>query len=196
MRGLKEGGGGDGEGGGGGGGTLALGRVGNGGTCMGWIDRGCLNECAGSITFNVVHLGPSFTPRGRKSQVLNFNHPIMNATADTVDSVHKIDAEAFLRKLTGTIPQTSIGWFRAGVGFFRKRYHSPAVQCLEKAVALDPMNYEAWQVLARAYVLQNRRKDAITALKKSVKLNNAADWQMLVELTNLEEEQQSKKEDD
>ena len=21
---------------------------GNGGTCMGWIDRGCLNECAGS----------------------------------------------------------------------------------------------------------------------------------------------------
>ena len=45
MRGLKEGGGGDGEGGGGGGGTLALGRVGNGGTCMGWIDRGCLNEC-------------------------------------------------------------------------------------------------------------------------------------------------------
>jgi len=33
-------------------------------------------------------------------------------------------------------------------------------------------------------------------LKKSVKLNNAADWQMLVELTNLEEEQQSKKEDD
>ena len=120
----------------------------------------------------------------------------MSATADTVDSVHKIDAEAFLRKLTGTIPQTSIGWFRAGVGFFRKRYHSPACTCLEKAVALDPMNYEAWQVLARAYVLQNRRKDAIAALKKSVKLNNAADWQMLVELTNLEEEQHSKKEDD
>ena len=52
------------------------------------------------------------------------------------------------------------------------------------------------QVLARAYVLQNRRKDAIAALKNSVKLNNAADWQMLVELTNLEEEQHSKKEDD
>ena len=120
----------------------------------------------------------------------------MSATADTANSVHKIDAEAFLRKLTGTIPQTSIGWFRAGVGFFRKRYHSPAVTCLEKATAMDPMNYEAWQVLARAYVLQNRRKDAIAALKNSVKLNNAADWQMLVELTNLEEEQHSKKEDD
>ena len=145
-------------------------------------------------SINVVHL----SRRGGgslRSSILTGSIS-MSATADTVDSVHKIDAEAFLRKLTGTIPQTSIGWFRAGVGFFRKRYHSPAVTCLEKAVALDPMNYEAWQVLARAYVLQNRRKDAIAALKKSVKLNNAADWQMLVELTNLEEEQHSKKEDD
>jgi len=40
-------------------------------------------------------------------------------------------------------------------------------------------------------VLQNRRKDAIEALKKSVKLNNAADWQMLIELTSLEEKQSS-----
>ena len=113
-----------------------------------------------------------------------------------MDNMQVIDAEVWLRKLTGTVPQTSTGWFRAGVGFYRKRFHNPAVTCLEKAVAMDEINYEAWQVLARAYVLQNRRKDAIEALKKSVKLNNAADWQMLVELTNLEDKQNSKQEDD
>jgi len=39
---------------------------GNGGTCMGWIDRGCLNECAGSVIQRV----PSFFDRfgGRKSK--------------------------------------------------------------------------------------------------------------------------------
>ena len=98
-----------------------------------------------------------------------------------------LDAEAFLQKITGTVPQTSTGWFRAGVGFYRKKLHPPAVQCLERAVELDPINYEAWQILARAYVQQNRRKDAIAALKQSVRLNNSSDWQLLVELTNLEE---------
>lgn len=98
-----------------------------------------------------------------------------------------LDATAFLQKLTGTTPQTSVGWFRAGVGFYRKKLNHPAVQCLERAVELDPINYEAWQVLARAYVLLNRRKDAIDALKRSVRLNNSSDWQLLVELTNLEE---------
>jgi predicted Zn-dependent protease len=112
---------------------------------------------------------------------------------DSSIAINEVDAEAWLRKLTGTTPQTSVGWFRAGVGFYRKKYHNPAVTCLEKAVNMDPINYEAWQVLARAYILQNRRKDAIEALKKSVKLNNAADWQMLVELTNLEDEQNSSK---
>ena len=38
---------------------------GNGGTCMGWIDRGCLNECAGSINRSIKR-GPSFNFRGQK----------------------------------------------------------------------------------------------------------------------------------
>ena len=97
-----------------------------------------------------------------------------------------VNAEAFLKHLTGTVPSTSVGWFRAGVGFYRKRWQAPAVQCLERAVTIDPMNFNAWQILARAYILQNRRTDAIDALKRSVRLNNTADWQLLVELTNLE----------
>ena len=135
------------------------------------------------ITFE-LEWGGTKNPLNPQSILLFKNYRCM-------DSLAVIDAEAWLRKLTGTLPTTSVGWFRAGVGFYRKRYHNPAVTCLEKAVALDPINYEAWQVLARAYVLQNRRKDAIEALKKSVKLNNAADWQMLVELTNLEDKQSS-----
>ncbi len=37
-------------------------------------------------------------------------------------------------------------------------------------------------------MLQNRRADAIASLQKSVRLNNNSDWQLLVELTNLEEQ--------
>ena len=151
-----------------------------------------------------------------------------------------VDAPTWLRQLTGTTPQTSTGWFRAGVGtcervipplthlsqtllsqtlvpdpytsarcipqhahtphtnfagFYRKRYHNPAVQCLEKAVELDPLNFNAHQVLARAYVLQNRRADAIASLQKSVRLNNNSDWQLLIELTNLEEQAAASKDD-
>ena len=50
------------------------------------------------------------------------------------------------------------------------------------------IHFNAHQVLARAYVLQNRRADAIASLQKSVRLNNNSDWQLLVELTNLEEQ--------
>ena len=50
-------------------------------------------------------------------------------------------------------------------------------------VALDPLNYNAFQIMARACIAVNRREDAIRALKESVKLDNPSDWQLLVELT-------------
>ena len=47
--------------------------------------------------------------------------------------------------------------------------------------------------MARACIAVNRRIEAIEALKQSVNLDNPADWQLLVELTNeLEEEEQER----
>lgn len=43
--------------------------------------------------------------------------------------------------------------------------------------------YNAYQIMARACICVNRREDAIDALKKSVKLDNPSDWQLLIELT-------------
>ena len=81
-----------------------------------------------------------------------------------------LDAEAFLQKLTGTVPQTSTGWFRAGVGFYRKKLNPPAIQCLERAVELDEINYEAWQILAGSalcwQILTSARASAASRLER------------------------------
>ena len=45
------------------------------------------------------------------------------------------------------------------------------------------VQYNAYQIMARACICVNRREDAIDALKKSVKLDNPSDWQLLIELT-------------
>ena len=86
------------------------------------------------------------------------------------------------------LPRNSLGWFRAGVGFYNKKKYTFSIECFEKAVDLDPLNYNAYQIMARACIVVNRRDDAIAALKKSVKLDNPSDWQLLVELTNLKQE--------
>eukprot|EP01136_Pigoraptor_vietnamica_P021385 Opistho-1_new@71457 len=91
--------------------------------------------------------------------------------------------EAWLTAKVGTVPRNSLGWFRAGVGFYNKKEYVRAIECFEKAIHLDPMNYNAYQIMARACIAVNRREDAIEALKQSVKLDNPSDWQLLVELT-------------
>ncbi len=53
-------------------------------------------------------------------------------------------------------PKTSVGWFRAGVGFYNKRRFEFAVECLQQAVQLDPLNYNAFQIMARACIALNR----------------------------------------
>jgi hypothetical protein len=58
------------------------------------------------------------------------------------------------------------------------------LECFEVAVELDPLNYNAYQIMARACIAINRKDDAVEALKKSVKLDNPSDWQLLVELTS------------
>jgi tetratricopeptide (TPR) repeat protein len=65
-------------------------------------------------------------------------------------------AEAWLKARIGNVPSTSTGWFRAGVGFYNKREYAFAIQCFEKAIALDPQNYNAYQVMSRACIAVNR----------------------------------------
>lgn len=92
-------------------------------------------------------------------------------------------ADAWLQGRIGETPQTSLGWFRAGVGFYNKREFQFSIECFQRSVQIDPLNYNAFQIMARACIAVNRRDDAIEALKQSVKLDNPSDWQLLVELT-------------
>ena len=93
-------------------------------------------------------------------------------------------AARWLQQRVGMTPKSSIGWFRAGVGFYNKRKFEVAVECLREAVRMDPINYNAYQIMARACIALNRRDEAVAALKESVKLDNPSDWQLLIELTS------------
>ena len=93
-------------------------------------------------------------------------------------------AEAWLMAKIGDVPLTSLGWFRAGVGFYNKDEFNFSIECFDKSIEIDPLNYNAYQIMARACIKVNRRDDAIRALKQSVKLDNPSDWQMLIELTS------------
>eukprot|EP00942_MAST-04A_sp_MAST-4A-sp1_P010724 g10724.t1 len=97
------------------------------------------------------------------------------------DSVQIV--RAWLRqKSKGLLPQSSVGWFRCGVGFYNKKlYYGPAIICLRIALELDPNNFNAQQVLGRAYLRVNKRNEALESLKRSVELHSSSDWQLLVE---------------
>jgi tetratricopeptide (TPR) repeat protein len=96
-------------------------------------------------------------------------------------------AQDWLIGRIGETPNSSLGWFRAGVGFYNKKEFAFAIDCFQKSIRLDPLNYNAYQILARACIAVNRRDDAIEALKESVKLDNPSDWQLLIELTSQEQ---------
>ncbi|KAI8835385.1 hypothetical protein HDU81_006173 [Chytriomyces hyalinus] len=93
-------------------------------------------------------------------------------------------SEEWLLLRIGVVPRNSLGWFRCGVGFYNKKEYTKSIECFEKSVELDPMNYNAFQIMARACIAVNRKDDAIAALKQSVMLDNPSDWQLLVELTS------------
>ncbi|KAI9205441.1 uncharacterized protein BJ171DRAFT_567600 [Polychytrium aggregatum] len=96
-------------------------------------------------------------------------------------------SEEWLLLRVGATPRNSLGWFRCGVGFYNKKEYTKSIECLEKSIQLDPLNYNAFQIMARACIAVNRKDDAIAALKQSVVLDNPSDWQLLVELTSNKE---------
>ncbi|SPQ94366.1 Tetratricopeptide repeat [Plasmodiophora brassicae] len=111
--------------------------------------------------------------------------PRPDAKADALQAAGSVKtAERWLIDRIGQAPNTALGWFRAGVGFYNKHQFEYAIDCFQKSVALDPLNYNAFQIMARACIAVNRREDAIEALRQSVKLDNPSDWQLLVELTS------------
>jgi len=65
-------------------------------------------------------------------------------------------AESWLLGRVGETPHTSLGWFRAGVGFYNKREFHFAIECFKRSVQLDPLNYNAFQIMARACIAVNR----------------------------------------
>ncbi|KNE58774.1 hypothetical protein AMAG_04326 [Allomyces macrogynus ATCC 38327] len=103
----------------------------------------------------------------------------MGETTATTQST--VDEWLLLR--VGALPRNSLGWFRAGVGFYNKKEYARSIECFQKSVELDPQNYNAFQIMARACIAVNRKEEAIAALKQSVNLDNPSDWQLLVELT-------------
>eukprot|EP00002_Diphylleia_rotans_P011837 TRINITY_DN2329_c0_g1_i5.p1 TRINITY_DN2329_c0_g1~~TRINITY_DN2329_c0_g1_i5.p1 ORF type:complete len:106 (-),score=15.84 TRINITY_DN2329_c0_g1_i5:113-430(-) len=66
-------------------------------------------------------------------------------------------AEEWILLKTGKLPTTTLGWFRAGVAFYNKGKYDKCIECMKKSVQLDSMNYNAYQVMARACIATNRK---------------------------------------
>jgi hypothetical protein len=49
-------------------------------------------------------------------------------------------AEEWLLGRIGETPLTSLGWFRAGVGFYNKHEFNFSIECFQRAIDLDPIN--------------------------------------------------------
>ena len=59
----------------------------------------------------------------------------------TEDGEHTNNStEEWLLLRIGSCPRNSLGWFRAGVGFYNKKEYVKAIECFEKSISLDPMN--------------------------------------------------------
>ncbi|KAJ8324902.1 hypothetical protein O5D80_006433 [Batrachochytrium dendrobatidis] len=114
-------------------------------------------------------------------------HQVIDHHMASVNNGQTTSCEEWLMLRVGAVPRNSLGWFRCGVGFYNKKEFTKAIECFEKSVQLDPMNYNAYQIMARACIAVNRKDDAINALKQSVSLDNPSDWQLLVELTSNKE---------
>ncbi|EGF76464.1 hypothetical protein BATDEDRAFT_28391 [Batrachochytrium dendrobatidis JAM81] len=100
----------------------------------------------------------------------------------SVNNGQTTSCEEWLMLRVGAVPRNSLGWFRCGVGFYNKKEFTKAIECFEKSVQLDPMNYNAYQIMARACIAVNRKDDAINALKQSVSLDNPSDWQVYCQI--------------
>lgn len=49
-------------------------------------------------------------------------------------------AESWLLSRVGETPQSSVGWFRAGVGFYNKKEFALAIDCMQRSTQIDPLN--------------------------------------------------------
>ena len=48
--------------------------------------------------------------------------------------------EEWLMMRVGFLPRNSLGYFRAGIGFYNKKEYIKAIECFQKSVELDKMN--------------------------------------------------------
>lgn len=71
-------------------------------------------------------------------------------------------AESWLQGRVGEVPATSLGWFRAGVGFYNKREFQFSIECLQKSVQMDPLNVRAQMRTIRGREQRSARIQALT----------------------------------
>lgn len=81
----------------------------------------------------------------------------LSAPTPTFSNSNALSVEDWLAAKVGAAPKNSLGWFRTGVGFYNKKDYVRAIECFEKAVKLDPLNYNAYQIMARACIAVNRK---------------------------------------
>ena len=134
-----------------------------------------------ALQYHSSHGRSEKSRRGSMADAANLNEELVHLRDyNSTESSHTVK-EWLKHQSNGMLPTTSVGWFRAGVGFYNKKYFGPSIVCLRYALEMDHRNYNAQQVLGRAYLRVNKKDEALDALKKSVELHSSSDWQLLIE---------------
>ena len=68
------------------------------------------------------------------------------------------------------LPTPASGW-----GYFLSRRYDEAIAAFQKALALDPMNSYAWEVLGHTYVEKKMYPEALNAYARDAALKNGSD---------------------
>ena len=64
----------------------------------------------------------------------------IKAPLDAFSNNNPRSVEEWLLLRIGSMPKTSLGWFRCGVGFYNKKEYTKSIECFEKSVQMDPLN--------------------------------------------------------
>lgn len=86
-----------------------------------------------------------------------------------VDKAHN-DAEAVLRRAVELAPDFAVAWSTLAVSLKEQSKYAEAVDCMEKAISLDPMNPEWHHNLGNIYLTSGNEEKALGAFRETLKI--------------------------
>ena len=87
-----------------------------------------------------------------------------------------------LIQAVGFLPKDAIGWLYVARGFYKTRDYHYVIEAVNHCLRNEKTLKEAQHLLAFSLMHTGQTEMAAAAFKKSIKMGNETDWQVIVEL--------------